>query len=55
MRGLVFLGLTAFAGLVLYSGSALAGGPIAIPEPATLALLAAGIGGLAIAKFGRRK
>ena len=47
------LALTTLA--VLTANQAWAGGPITVPEPATLALLAFGIGGVALVKFRRRK
>ncbi len=48
----------AVAGLALVllsTGQALAGAPISVPEPSSLAVLAAAIGGVAWAKFRRRK
>ena len=54
MRSGLFPVLVAAVGIMLYSGSALAG-TSAIPEPATFALLATGIGALAVAKFRKRK
>jgi hypothetical protein len=49
--------LVAVTAILSLSGVAVAGvsGGIPIPEPATLALLAAGLGALALAKFRRRK
>ena len=41
--------------LVLSTGQALAGGPISVPEPSSLAVLAAAVGAVAWAKFRRRK
>ena len=54
MQKIFTVAAAALAGLTLSSGSALAGTPT-IPEPTTLALLAAGVGALAVIKFrGRR-
>lgn len=40
---------------ILVSGAALAGGPIAVPEPVSLSLLAGGIVAIAAVKGLRRK
>jgi hypothetical protein len=48
--------LTLAALAVLTASQAWAGnGPPPIPEPATLALMALGVGGVALVRFGRRK
>lgn len=53
--------IAAVFGAVLWAGAAWAGpggiggGGVAVPEPATLGILAAGIGGLLIARSRRRK
>jgi PEP-CTERM motif len=47
--------LTAVTVLMGLSGSAFAGTPTPVPEPTTLALLAAGFGGVAAVKYFRRK
>jgi hypothetical protein len=56
MRNPIQLAAIAILG-VLSAGSAFAGTPVPIdvPEPASMALLAGGIGALAFAKFRRRK
>ena len=48
----VLMGLTILVGL---SGNAFAGIPVAVPEPATLTLLAIGFGGAAAVKYFKRK
>jgi len=40
--------------LVAVSSTAWAGGPVKVPEPGSMALLAMAIGGLAVVKFRRR-
>jgi hypothetical protein len=45
----------AAAGFALVASPALAGVVAPVPEPTSIALLAAGIGGVALAKFRRRK
>jgi hypothetical protein len=55
MQKIFTVAAAALAALTLAFGSALAAPPTGIPEPTTLALLAAGVGALAIVKFrGRR-
>ena len=46
---------TTLALVLLSTGQALAAAPISVPEPSSLAVLAAAIGGVAWAKFRRRK
>lgn len=41
--------------LIALPGAAFAGEPVAVPEPSSLILLAAGVGGAAIVKFRKRK
>ena len=56
MRHLAFLALTALTILIGATGDAFAGAvPISLPEPSTLAVLAAGLGAAAIVKFWRSK
>ena len=52
MRLLNFVTMTAFAGLAM-TGQAFAN--TSVPEPASLALLAVGAGGVVLAKLRRRK
>ncbi|HXC28282.1 MAG TPA: PEP-CTERM sorting domain-containing protein [Stellaceae bacterium] len=47
--------LTALTVLIGLSGSAFAGVPVAVPEPATLTLLAMGFGGVAAVRYFKRK
>jgi hypothetical protein len=47
--------LVAVTMLMGLSGSAFAGVHTPVPEPTTLALLAAGFGGMAVVKYFRRK
>ena len=54
MKYAATLSLTAAVMLAVFAGNAYAG-VVAVPEPGTLALLAAGFGGLAAVKFFRRK
>jgi hypothetical protein len=52
----IILTLTGFSAVLLSSGAALAGEPpIAVPEPATLSLMAAGIGVVAAVRYFRGK
>ena len=58
MRHIAILSALALAIFTESTGNVLAGPgvpPINLPEPSTLAVLAAGIGALAILKFQRRK
>jgi hypothetical protein len=55
MQRIWVVAAAALAGVTLASGSAVAEDTIAISEPTTLALLAAGVGVLAIARFRRQK
>ena len=52
-----FIGVTAAAALAILAmtGTAFAAPPIDVPEPASLALLAIGAGGVILAKLRRRK
>jgi hypothetical protein len=52
MAHVLLIAATVLMGL---SGSAFAGTPNPVPEPTTLALLAAGFGGVAAVKYFRRK
>jgi hypothetical protein len=53
MAQILLVAMTVLIGL---SGSAFAGlAPAPVPEPATLALLAVGFGGVAVVKYLRRK
>jgi hypothetical protein len=52
MAYVLFIAATVLVGL---TGSAFAGVPTPVPEPTTLALLAAGFGGMAAVKYFRRK
>jgi PEP-CTERM motif-containing protein len=54
MMGSRFLSVMA-ALLIAAPSSAFAGPSISVPEPSSLALLAAGLGGAAIIKFRKRK
>lgn len=55
MRSISFFALATAAVLIGMSGSALAQVAVRVPEPASLSLLAIGIGGAAVAKFIKRK
>ena len=56
MRTILFTATTVVAGIALTAHAAVAGpAPTAVPEPASLALLAGGVGALAIIKLRRRK
>ncbi len=53
MAQILLVAMTVLIGL---SGSAFAGAPpVRVPEPATLALLAAGFGGVGVVRYFRRK
>ena len=54
MTGTRLLSLMA-ALLTAVPSAAFAGGPVAVPEPSSVILLAAGLGGAAILKFRKRK
>jgi len=55
MTYILFAALTGLTVLIGLSGRAFAGEFVAVPEPGTLALLAAGFGGVAAVKFFRRR
>ena len=55
MKNIVLHATAALVMLVGVSSNALAGIPAAVPEPASLALLAAGFGGVAVIRFFGRK
>jgi hypothetical protein len=52
---IAWVSLLALWTMALSGGIAWAGEPAQIPEPTSLALLAAGLGGAALIKFRRRK
>jgi PEP-CTERM motif len=51
----ITLALTGLSAVLLSSGAALAAAPIEVPEPATLSLMAAGIGVVAAVRYFRGK
>ncbi len=53
-RRVIYSIVSALAIVVLGSGVSLASNAVVIPEPASLAILAAGVGALAWVKFRRR-
>jgi hypothetical protein len=55
MNSYLGVALAGLALVLLSTGQALAGVPISVPEPSSLAVLAAAVGGVAWAKFRRRK
>jgi PEP-CTERM motif len=56
MRAFTSLAFAAAALLIGLSGNAFAGlAPARVPEPATLTLLAVGFGGVAVARYFKRK
>ena len=55
MSSYLSVALAGLALVLLSTGQALAAAPISVPEPSSLAVLAAAIGGVAWAKFRRRK
>jgi len=55
MHKKIILTLTGISAVLLSGGAALAGGPIAVPEPASLSLMAAGIGVVAAVRYFRGK
>jgi len=54
MRAVASMLLAALTMLIALPGNAIAG-PVAVPEPGTLTLLAVGVGALATAKYLTRK
>jgi hypothetical protein len=54
MRKIVFIASVVLL-IALAGGAAFAGPTVAIPEPTSLALVAGGLGALALVKFRRRK
>ena len=52
---LLELAAIALIGLAMTTGAAFAGLPVATPEPASMALLAAGVGGIALVRKLRRR
>ena len=55
MKNILSPGVAALVLLVGMAGNALAGVPVQVPEPASLALLAAGFGGVALVRYLKRK
>ncbi len=52
---LLELAVTTLIATALMAGTAFAGNPIVTPEPASMALLAAGVGGIALVRKLRRR
>lgn len=55
MKNILSLGSAALVLLAGMTGNAFAGVPVQVPEPASLALLAAGFGGVALVRYCKRK